>query len=69
MTLTKSEALVLWLLLLLLLLQGLAVDRGDVSLLTAVVAASTTAHPAAHHRREDNLNSVQVGGEVGSWKT
>lgn len=66
MTLTESEALVLWRLL---LLRVLAVDRGDVPLLTAVVAAPTAAHPAAQHGRKDDLNAVQVGGEVGPWKT
>lgn len=69
MTLTKTEALGLWLLLLLLLVRSLAVDRGDVSFLTAVVAASTTTQPAAHHGSEDDLNAVQVGGKVGPWKT
>lgn len=69
MTLTESEAVVLRLLLLLLLVRGLAVDRSDVSLLTAIVAAPAAAHPAAQHGCEDDLNAVQVGGEVGPWKT
>lgn len=69
MTLTESVARVLWLLPLLLLLLVLTVDRGHVSLLTAVVASPAAAHPAAHHGREDDLNAVQVGGEVGPWKT
>lgn len=65
--LTESEALVLgWLRLLLWIL---TVNSGDVSSLTAVVATSTTAHAPAEHRSEDDLNSVQVGGEVGPWKT
>lgn len=67
MTLTESEALVLWLLLVL-LLRGLAVHRGHVSLLAAVVAAPAVAHPATQHRGEDDLNAVQAGGEVGPWK-
>lgn len=66
MSLTESEALVLWLLL---LVRVLAVDCGDVPLLTVVVAAPTTAHPVAPHGREDDLDAVQVGGEVGPWKT
>lgn len=60
----ESEALVLgWLWL---LLRILTVNSGDVSSLTAVVAASTAADPAAEHRGEDDLNAVQVGSEVGS---
>lgn len=43
----------------------LTVNSGDVSSLTAVVAASTAADAAAEHRGEDDLNAVQVGGEVG----
>lgn len=67
MALTKSEALVLgWLRLLLWIL---TVNSGDVSSLTAVVAASTATDPAAEHRSEDDLNAVQVGGEVGPWET
>lgn len=68
----KSEALVLLLLLLLLPLQmgGLAVHCGHVALLAAVVAAAGGgAHPAAAHGREDDLDAVQVGGEVGPcWR-
>lgn len=62
--LTESEALGL----LRLLLRGLAVDRGDVTLLAAVVAAAAAAHPAAPHRREDDLDAVQAGSQVGPWK-
>lgn len=65
LTLTESESLVLRLL----LVWSLTVDRGDVSLLTAIVAAPAVAHPAATHWREDDLDAVQVGREVGSWKT
>lgn len=50
------------------MLRGLAVDSCDVSLLTAVVATATVAHPAAQHGREDDLDAIQVGGEVGPWK-
>ena len=67
-SLTESEALVLWLLLLLLVLRRLAVNCGDVSLLAAVVAVPAVAHPAAPHGCEDDLDAVQVGGEVGPWK-
>lgn len=67
-TLTKSEALVVWLLLVL-LLRVVTVDCGEVSLLTAVVATSAVAHPATQHRSEDNLDAVQVGSKVGPWKT
>lgn len=62
--LTESEALGLWRL----LLRGLAVDCGDVTLLAAVVAVAAAAHPAATHRREDNLDAVQAGSQVGPWK-
>lgn len=62
--LTESEALGLWRL----LLRGLAVDCGDVTLLAAVVAVGAAAHLAATHRREDNLDAVQAGSQVGSWK-
>lgn len=62
--LTESEALGLWRL----LLRGFAVDCGHVTLLAAVVAAVATAHPMAPHRREDNLDAVQAGGQVGPWK-
>lgn len=59
----ESEALVLGRLRLLLWI--LTVNSGDVSSLTAVVAASTVADPVAEHRGEDDLNAIQVGGEVG----
>lgn len=62
--LTESEALGLWRL----LLRGLAVDRRDVTLLAAVVAAVAAADPAASHRREDDLDAVQAGGQVGPWE-
>ena len=62
--LTESEALGLWWL----LLRGLAVDCSDVTLLAAVVAAVAAAHSAAPHRREDDLDAVQAGGQVGPWK-
>lgn len=65
LTLTESEALVLRLL----MGRGLAVDLGHVSLLAAIIATPSRAHPAAHHRCEDDLDAIQVGGEVGPWKT
>lgn len=66
-SLTQSKALRLWLLLL--LVRCLTVHRGNVSFLTAVVAAPAAAQPAAHHGCEDDLDAVQVGGEVGPWET
>lgn len=33
------------------------------------MAAPATAHPATQHGRKDDLNAVQVGGEVGPWET
>lgn len=61
--------MVLGLLLLLLLMRRLTVDCGHVTLLAAVVTAPAAAHPAAAHWREDDLDAVHVGGEVGPWGT
>lgn len=51
-----------------LLVLVLAVDGGGVALLAAVEAAATAARPPADHGGEDDLDAVQVGGQVGSCK-
>ena len=54
--------------LLLLPLVVLAVHRGGVAPLAAVVAAAAAAHPATQHGREDDLDAVQARGQVGPWE-